>query len=83
MDFIVNLPVSSHGYDGIFTIVDRFSRLVRFIPINSNILAVEVGKLSLINGCVNMVFHLRSSVIAIQDFNLLFGKVYVSASIHV
>jgi hypothetical protein len=44
MDFIVNLPVSSHGYDGIFTIVDRFSRLVRFIPINSNISAVEVGK---------------------------------------
>ena len=44
MDFIVSLPVSSHGYDGIFTIVDRFSRLVRFIPINSNILAVEVGK---------------------------------------
>lgn len=32
MDFIVNLPVSKRGYDCIFTIVDRFSRMVRFIP---------------------------------------------------
>ncbi len=32
MDFIVNLPVSKRGYDGIMTIVDRFSRLVKFIP---------------------------------------------------
>ncbi len=31
MDFITHLPVSA-GYDGIFTIVDRFSKYVRFIP---------------------------------------------------
>ena len=35
MDFIVNLPMTPLGFDGIFTIVDRFSRLVRFIPIRS------------------------------------------------
>jgi len=28
----VNLPVSERGFDCIFTIVDRFSRYVRFIP---------------------------------------------------
>lgn len=43
MDFIFNLPVSERGYDGIFTIVDRFSRLVRFIPCNSTITAPEVA----------------------------------------
>lgn len=32
MDFVTNLPVSVRGYDCIFTVVDRFSRLVRFIP---------------------------------------------------
>ena len=37
MDFIFNLPVSKNGYDGIFTVVDRFSRLVRFIPCHSTI----------------------------------------------
>ena len=32
MDFITNLPTSVRGYDGVFTIVDRFTRMVRFIP---------------------------------------------------
>ena len=44
MDFIVNLPMTPLGFDGIFTIVDRFSRLVRFIPIHSDISAADVGK---------------------------------------
>jgi hypothetical protein len=45
MDFIMNLPVSVHGFDAIFTVVDSFSRLVRFIPCNSNIDAVGTAKL--------------------------------------
>ena len=32
MDFITHLP-NSDGYDGIFSIVDRFSKYVKFIPI--------------------------------------------------
>ena len=44
MDFIVNLPMTPLGFDGIFTIVDRFSRLVRFIPIHSDISAADVRK---------------------------------------
>ena len=40
MDFITHLPVSTRGFDAIFTIVDRFSRLVRFIPCNSSMTAV-------------------------------------------
>ncbi len=32
MDFITHLPMSD-GYDGIFTIVDRFSKYARFVPI--------------------------------------------------
>ncbi len=32
MDFVTNLPVSVRGFDGVMTIVDRFSRLVKFIP---------------------------------------------------
>lgn len=42
MDFIFGLPVSN-GYDGIFTIVDRFSRLVRFVPCKSSIDAFGVA----------------------------------------
>ena len=32
MDFVTHLPTSSRGFDCIFTVVDRFSRLVRFVP---------------------------------------------------
>ena len=45
MDFVVNLPTSSRGYDGIFTIVDRFSRYVRFVPMMTNSSAADVAKL--------------------------------------
>ena len=45
MDFIMSLPLSSRGYDAVFTIVDRFSRLVRFIPCNSNITAHDAAML--------------------------------------
>jgi hypothetical protein len=45
MDFVVNLPVSSRGHDCIFTIVDRFSRMVRFIPCSTAMSAVDVANL--------------------------------------
>jgi hypothetical protein len=37
----------------------------------------------LISGCVNMAYLLKLPVIVTLDFNLNFGKVYVSALIHV
>jgi hypothetical protein len=43
MDFVTNLPVSVRGYDCIFTIVDRFSRLVRFIPCMTTVSAADVA----------------------------------------
>ena len=45
MDFVMSLPVSTRGYDAVFTIVDRFSRLVRFIPCNTTITAQEAATL--------------------------------------
>ena len=39
MDFVMNLPRSTRGFDAIFSIVDRFSRMVRFIPCNSDLSA--------------------------------------------
>ena len=34
------------GYDGILVIVDRFSKMARYIPINMNITAQGVAKIS-------------------------------------
>ena len=43
MDFVTNLPISVRGYDCTFTIVDRFSRLVRFIPCVTTVSAADVA----------------------------------------
>ena len=43
MDFIMPLPSTARGFDGIFTIVDRFSRLVRFVPCKSTCTAADVA----------------------------------------
>ena len=45
MDFIMPLPKSSRGFDAVFTIVDRFSRLVRFIPCHSTLTASDATSL--------------------------------------
>lgn len=39
------LPASERGYDAIFSIVDRFSRLVRFIPCKSTLTAADCADL--------------------------------------
>ena len=45
IDLIGLLPESA-GYNGILVIVDRFFKMARYIPINMNITAQEVAKIS-------------------------------------
>ncbi len=45
MDFITNLPVTVRGFDGVMTIVDRFSRFVKFIPMKTASSAADVARL--------------------------------------
>ena len=37
MDWIVSLPYIAHGYNTVYTIVDQFNKLVRFILYKINI----------------------------------------------
>ena len=36
MDFIVGLPTSVQGYDSIWVIVDRLTKVARFIPVRTD-----------------------------------------------
>ena len=45
MDFIFGLPETGRGHTGIFTIVDRFSKYVVFIPTVETVTAPEVATL--------------------------------------
>jgi len=44
MDFIVKLPISN-GYDSIWVIIDRLTKMAHFIPCNENITAGSLAKL--------------------------------------
>ena len=43
MDFVFGLPETERGHSGIFTIVDRFSKYVVFVPCKETISAPEVA----------------------------------------
>lgn len=45
MDLVTHLPVSERGYDAIATFVDRFSKLVVFVPCQTAIGAPEFAVL--------------------------------------
>ena len=44
MDFITQLP-EAQGFNGIFVVVDRFSKYATFVPMKSQCKAADVAKL--------------------------------------
>jgi IS30 family transposase len=45
MDFIVGLPRTQKGYDSIWVIVDRLTKVVHFIPVKTNYTGVQLATL--------------------------------------
>jgi hypothetical protein len=44
MDFIVGLPTTQFGYDSIWVIVDRFSKVSHFIPVKTTYKGAKLAK---------------------------------------
>jgi len=45
MDFIVDLPKTQKGFDSIFVVVDRLTKVARFIPTITTVTASGVAEL--------------------------------------
>jgi hypothetical protein len=45
MDFIVGLPKTQSGYDSIWVIIDRLSKVAHFIPVKSNYKGLKLAEL--------------------------------------
>ena len=47
MDLIVSLPKTKNGYDAIFVVVDRLTKMMHAIPITTNINAPQLANIFL------------------------------------
>ncbi|KAF2068675.1 hypothetical protein CYY_010003, partial [Polysphondylium violaceum] len=64
MDFLT-LPVSVDGYDNLFVVVDRFSKMVKLFPCKKTVKAKEVAKWFCDN--VICVFGIPDTIVSDQD----------------
>lgn len=65
MDYIFALPKTSEGHDGVLVVVDRFSKMAKFIPVNENITAE--GTARALMDYVIRVFGVPRSIVNDRD----------------
>jgi hypothetical protein len=77
MDFITRLPRTSKGYDSIWVIVDRLTKVAHFIPVKTTYKGSQLVEYIWLRLCLYTVYRRRS--FRIEDHNLPpdFGKVFM------
>ena len=74
MDFVPQLPLSKNGYDSLYVIVDKLTKMVHYIPTTTNADAPEVAKLFMNN--VVKLHGVPESIVSDRDtrFTSMFWK---------
>ena len=65
MDFIMGLPRSSNGNDGILTVVDRATKMVHLVPVKQTITASETAQVYWTN--IGRLHGLPRSIVSDRD----------------
>ena len=78
MDLITDLPVTSNGYDSIFVVVDRLSKMTHVEPTTKTVTAEGLAEI-----CTNRIFRYHGvpqSIISDRDtrFTSLFWKKFAA-----
>ena len=78
MDFITGLPTTNCGHDAIWVIVDRLTKLCRFVPTKTTVTTPELARLFVEN--VYRLYGLPSNIVSDHDrrFNSHFWRAVFS-----
>ena len=52
MDFIVGLPRTQKGYNSIWVVVDRLTKVAHFIPVNTTYSGARLAELYILSDCL-------------------------------
>jgi hypothetical protein len=79
MDFIVGQPRTPVGYDSIWVIVDRLTKVAHFITVRTNYTGAKLAELYIFHIVCYTEYRRRSCLTEGPSLLLGFGRSYMSA----
>jgi hypothetical protein len=77
MDFITGLPHTQKGYDAIWVIVDRLTKVAHFIPVKTTYKGSQLAEYIWLGLCLYTVYRRRSFRIEDHSLPSDFGRVFM------
>ena len=78
MDFIVGLPRTRRGYDSVWVIVDRLTKVAHFLPVKTNYSGAELAELYMERIVSLHGVQRRLYLIEVRSLRRNFGTKYIS-----
>jgi hypothetical protein len=79
MDFIVGLPRTQDGYDSIWVIVDRLTKVAHFILVKTTYSGAKLAELYMQESCAHMEYQRRLCQIEVPSSHPSFGRSFMNS----